>query len=443
METATPPRSATILFVDDEPSILAALRRLFRPQGYRVLLAESGAAGLDLLAQESVDLVVSDMRMPEMDGVQFLEAVRRHTPDALRLLLTGYADIGSTIAAINRGEIHRYIAKPWDDQDLLLAVREGLERQQLLQENRRLLALSQQHNQELQQLNAELDRRVQARTAELEQVNAMLGKAYEELHQQNLLAIKVFAGLLEQRGGSAPGYAERVGRSARQLAERLGLPAQTQEDCYVAGLLHEVGKIGLPDSLLRKPLSLMNGEEAARWRRYPLSGEAALMPLAGLQRAARLVRWHQERLDGKGFPDGLAGNALPLAVQVVGLACTFHGLQSGRLAERQHSPEQAQQALSQSGGSRYSEAVVQAFVALCREQPAAAPGDLKLRVQDLRPGMRVARDLLSPQGSLLLAAGFVFDAPVITQLQELVRREALDISLHVHLPADPSRKEAR
>jgi len=110
--TAASTAPATLLLVDDEPSILSALRRLFRPQGYRVLTAEGGQAALDLLQGEAVDLVISDMRMPGMDGAQFLERVRRIQPDTARILLTGYADIASTIAAINDGGIDRYIAKP-------------------------------------------------------------------------------------------------------------------------------------------------------------------------------------------------------------------------------------------------------------------------------------------------------------------------------------------
>jgi response regulator RpfG family c-di-GMP phosphodiesterase len=101
----------TLLCVDDEPSILSSLRRLFRPHGYRIFLAESGAAGLKILETESVDLVISDMRMPEMDGATFLKAVRERWPRVVRILLTGYADITSTVAAINEGEIYRYIAK--------------------------------------------------------------------------------------------------------------------------------------------------------------------------------------------------------------------------------------------------------------------------------------------------------------------------------------------
>ncbi|MES2932880.1 MAG: response regulator, partial [Pseudomonadota bacterium] len=111
---------ATLLCVDDEPNILSSLRRLFRAKGYRILIAESGAAGLKVLETETVDLVISDMRMPEMDGAQFLEQVRSRWPETIRLLLTGYSDIQSILDAINRGEIYRYITKPWDDNDIVL-----------------------------------------------------------------------------------------------------------------------------------------------------------------------------------------------------------------------------------------------------------------------------------------------------------------------------------
>ena len=134
-EQASPAQPATLLLVDDESSVLSALRRLFRPHGYQLLQATSGQEALEMLKDEPVDLIISDMRMPGMDGAQFLEASRLLAPEAIRILLTGYSDIGATIAAINRGELHRYIQKPWDDQDILLIVREALLRRNLEQQN--------------------------------------------------------------------------------------------------------------------------------------------------------------------------------------------------------------------------------------------------------------------------------------------------------------------
>ena len=127
-EAASPAGNpATLLFVDDEANILAALKRLFRPLGYNILTAESGSEALALLEKEPVDLVICDMRMPVMNGAEVLEQARARWPDTVRILLTGYSDLDSTIAAINRGEIYRYIAKPWNDNDIVLTVRDALE----------------------------------------------------------------------------------------------------------------------------------------------------------------------------------------------------------------------------------------------------------------------------------------------------------------------------
>jgi response regulator RpfG family c-di-GMP phosphodiesterase len=164
----------TLLCVDDEPNILSSLRRLLRPQGYRILTAESGAEGLAILETQNVDLVISDMRMPMMDGAHFLAEVRQRWPNAVRLLLTGYSDIPSILDAINRGEIYRYIAKPWDDNDMLLMVHGALERSALLREKQRLEALTLQQNEELKALNRDLEARVKTRTRELSQSNDAL-----------------------------------------------------------------------------------------------------------------------------------------------------------------------------------------------------------------------------------------------------------------------------
>src|SRR5450830_1257800 len=199
----------TVLCVDDEPSILSALRRVLRAEGCRLLTAQGGAEALAILATESVDVVVSDMRMPGMDGAQLLARVREEWPGTARILLTGYADMDATIAAINNGQIYRYIHKPWDEHELRLTVRQTAERQQLERERQRLQDLTLTQNQELQELNVSLEARVAERTAELSVANDRLKRNY-------LTVIRTFSGLLELRGGvlaahgRGPGTADRA-----------------------------------------------------------------------------------------------------------------------------------------------------------------------------------------------------------------------------------------
>lgn len=348
------PQPWQVLFVDDEANILSSLRRLFRPSGYQIRVATSGAEGLAMLAEQPADLVVSDMRMPEMDGAQFLGQVRARWPETMRILLTGYADMQSTIEAINRGQIFRYISKPWDDNDIQLVVRQALERKQLEREKQRLEALTAKQNEELQDLNASLELKVMERTVELR-------KAHDKLKSSFLTSIKVFAGLIELRESTLAGHSNRVASLARKIAVRMKMPQNEVQDVFVAGLLHDIGKIGLPDSLLTKPLTHMTGAELGQLRKHPEKGEQALMALQDLHGAAVLIRSHHERFDGQGYPDGLSGIAIPLGARILALANDYDGLQIGIVAQRRLAPEDARNMIVDGRGKRYDPQVVDAF----------------------------------------------------------------------------------
>ena len=422
---------ATLLLVDDEPSILSALRRLFRPQGYRILTAESGSAALALAESDTIDLVISDMRMPGMDGAQFLAAIRQMHPYALRILLTGYADISSTIAAINGGEIHRYIAKPWNDNDIVLVVREALARRDLEARNRELTELTGRQNEHLRSLNASLEERVHHRTAEIEQINGMLNVAYAELKSNFMLSMQIFAGLMELRHNGMSGHSRRVSEWARRVCGLLKLDERTSQDIYVAGLLHDIGKIGFPDGLLGKPVSLMSADEAARYRKHPLNAEAALMPLVQLQPVAKIIRSQHERHDGNGFPDGLEATEIPLGARVLAPIIDYENLLTGTLAERRFSPEDAIASIRRGAGSRYDGKIVAALLEALKQPLDDARDDRCISARELVAGMVLSRDLVSPQGTLLLAAGYQFDARVVRQVREYAQREGAKLTLHV------------
>lgn len=422
---------ATLLFVDDEPGILASLRRLFRPHGFRILTAESGSAGLALLEQEPVDLVVSDMRMPEMDGARFLEQVRARWPDVIRILLTGYADVASTIAAINRGEIYRYIAKPWDDDGIVLTVRDALERRRLERENARLAELTRRQNEELKALNAGLEQKVAARTAEVQQTLAFLERAHEELKKGFLATVRVFSGLIELRGGKLAGHSRRVAEHARQLARRLGLDEATTQDLTLAALLHDIGKLGLPDAIIERPFNNLSAEARAEVMKHPAKGAMVLMGIEQMKGVAPAVRHHHECWDGSGFPDGLAGLAIPVVARVLTVANDYDALQMGTLVGRPLKPDEALSFIVENRGRRYDPAVVDAFAALVAEMQKGEPVEVPMRPAQLKPGMVLARDLVHHDGYLLLARGHAVDGKIIEQLASLERADGHAMTLHI------------
>jgi len=422
---------ATLLFVDDEASIVSSLRRLFRPHGYRILTAGSGAEGLAIIEKERIDLVVSDMRMPEMDGAQFLEQVRNRWPEVVRILLTGYADIASTVNAINRGEIYRYIAKPWDDNDIVLTVRDALERKRLESENSRLDTLTKRQNEELKALNAGLEQKVAERTAELQQTLAFLEQAHKDLNRGFMTSVRVFSGLLELRGGRLTGHGKRVAEHARTLGQRLGLSEGDSQDVLMAALLHDIGKIGLPDDLLGKPFNTLSGQSRAEVMKHPLIGHNILMSIDQLHGAARLVRHHHECYDGSGYPDRLAGIAIPAGSRILAVVNEYDALQLGTLTQRALNPTEAATFLLENRGKRYDPAIVDAFVQLLSEAHKEAITEVPMRVGQLHPGMILARDLSHRDGYLLLAREQVLSAPVIAELKRLEEADGAPLILHI------------
>lgn len=433
----TTARSARILCVDDEPNILSSLRRLFRPLGYAVLTAESGSAGLEILKAEPVDLVISDMRMPEMDGAQFLEQVRINWPQTIRLLLTGYADISSILDAINRGEIYRYITKPWDETDMLLVVRHALERQALEQERQRLETLTQMQNEALKDLNAALEAKVEQRTAALKIAHDDLLLSNGKLKANFLTSIKVFSNLIELREKNLAGHSRRVADLARQIALKMGLDAREAQEVFIAGLLHNIGKVGFSDELLTKAVTLMNGDDLGRYRKYPALGEQLLMPLEELHEPAKIVRSHQERFDGKGFPDGLAGFDILIGARILALAGDYYNLQNGALAQRCLRPDEATTLILQNRHVRYDPSVVDAFDELVHGRIHAGTVDTHLDVavdvENLQVGMVTSRDLLTRDGSLLLSADHVLSERLIQQLRNFHKSSGMPLTVHIRL----------
>lgn len=427
---AAPP--VTILCVDDEPNILASLQRLFRKNNFRVLCADGAAAGLAVLEQETIDVVMSDMRMPQCSGADFLERVRERWPSTMRLLLTGYADIGSIVGAINRGEIYRYITKPWNEEEILLVVRDALGRRALEQEKEGLEQLIRAQNRSLLDLNSRLEERVRSRTAEVQSAQQALLASNDRLKGNFLTSIKILSSMIEMRGGAMAGHGRAVADLARKVALRMGLSAREAQDVFLAGLLHEIGKVGFPDGLLCMPEYALKGDALGHYRRYPQQGEQLLMPLDELRVAAGVVGAHRERFDGTGFPNRLAGFNIPVGARILAVAYDFEALQSGQLLQRKVDGRQAAGLLVESRGKRYDPDVIAAFcdVRTGRHVTAEVP-NIAMGVGQLRPGMTLGRDLVSDEGALLLSADHVLNDRLLKQLADFERRSGTTLQLFI------------
>ncbi|MCM5678609.1 response regulator [Schlegelella sp. S2-27] len=422
MDTTTdagppPPRAQALLIVDDEPHVLSALRRALRGTGCTIHTAPGGQQALQILAEHPIDLIISDMRMPGMSGAELLRGARERAPETIRILLTGYADLRSTMEAVNDGEIFRFLTKPWEDPILLEAVQEGLQRRVLEQERDELRALTQQQNAELKRLNGGLEQLVAERTGELQRTLGDLEAATDRLKSDFTSTVKLLSSLVASRSGIAAGCPRAVARYVREVAPELGIAGEQIADLTFAALLQDVGKLGLPDELLRVPFAALNRDQRARLRRHPVAGEACLMALPSLAPAGAILRHLYENFDGSGKPDSLAGDAIPLASRLLRVLTDYEHYRSGAIELAQLPEEHAFQRLRQGRAGVYDPRCVDAFLK-SRRQAVAVPRQSKLLSSDrLEPGMEVGQDLMSKAGTLLLSQGHVLDAALIRQIQ--------------------------
>ncbi len=348
----------TVLFVDDEANILKALQRLLRNEACRVLTAGRGSEALDLLERERPQVVVSDQRMPEVSGVDLLQAVRQRHPDVIRILLTGYTEMTVAVEAINRGEIFRLVTKPWNDEELKATLRQAFDTFDLKSEIRRLNHVTREQNLKLQDLNRGLEEQVRERTKQL-------FDKHQELRIAYIQTIKALAEAVDAKDSYTRGHSERVGVYSTKMARELGLPKDQIERVYIAGLLHDLGKIGVRDAVILKPEAL-TPEEYAEIREHPVVGARILQPVEFLADVVPCVRHHHEWFDGsaRGYPDRLVGDRIPLPSRIILVADTVEAMTSDRPYRKALPLERVLAELQRFSGSQFDPICVRAMLAL-------------------------------------------------------------------------------
>ncbi|WP_095110469.1 HD domain-containing phosphohydrolase [Pseudomonas sp. Irchel 3E20] len=431
-------RKSTVLLVDDEESILNSLRRLLRSQPYEILLADSGEKALEILAQRPVDVVMSDARMPGMDGATLLAHVHQRYPSTLRILLTGYADMTLIAKAINEGQIHRYLSKPWNDDEMLVTLRQALAHHHSEDERQRLQALAREQNEQLRSLNATLEKRVAARTAELQQTADMLDLAYEELKRSYVTGTEVFSLLANLRLPKAKQTNRQIIELIRVYCKTHGLSETDSRDMTMAAALYNIGKLSWTDGMMTAPADLLRHTERDLYRAYPKQSESLLMTLEPMKDAARIILHHQERWDGSGFPDHLRGEAIPLGARWLKLAVDFIELQRGLILERQMNSAEALLFIRKYAGRLYDPDLVEDFVKVCADflsdVSLSDPTVVVLGTRELAAGMVLVRNLNADNGMLLLNAGKVLSTALVDKLIAFEAMEAGKYSVFVRVP---------
>src|SRR5215813_7182965 len=352
----------TVLFVDDEVNILKALQRLLRHEEMNVLSTERASEALEIVAREPVQVVVTDQRMPEMSGVDLLSKVRERQPDVVRMLLTGYTEIDVAVDAINRGQIYRLVTKPWNDDELRATIRQALDHWDLKSEIKRLNQVTREQNFRLQDMNRNLEAKVRERTKQLVAKHQELRRAYVQ-------TVGALAEAVDAKDAYTRGHSERVGVYASKIAREMNFPKDVIERVYIAGLLHDVGKIGVRDAVITKP-DRLTPEEYVEIKAHPEIGYRILEPVEFLRDVAPCVRHHHEWFDGseRGYPDRLRGDQIPLPSRIILVADTVEAMTSDRPYRKALSLEAVVAEIHKYTGSQFDPKVTEPFLRLIERE---------------------------------------------------------------------------
>jgi response regulator RpfG family c-di-GMP phosphodiesterase len=334
---------ARVLVVDDEPDIRDILFDLLSFD-YDCTTVSSAEEAIDRLSAQKIDLVISDITMGGMSGLEMIPHILRLSPETVVVMISGMQTIESAIEALRTGAFD-YIMKPFDLRQVEAAVKRALEHHELRAAKRRY----ENHLEEL----------VEQRTAELDQALLSLEDAYRS-------TLKALTAALETRDAETHGHSERVVTFSLRLGRELGLDRAQMTALEFGSLLHDIGKIGVPDAILRKPAKL-DEEEWAKMREHPLHGQAILNEIEFLEGAARVVAQHHERWDGSGYPLGLRGEEIELNARIFAVADAFDAMISDRVYRRGRSYEAAAEELDAWSGRQFDPQVVEAFHRVPRE----------------------------------------------------------------------------
>jgi putative nucleotidyltransferase with HDIG domain len=330
-----------ILVVDDEEAIREVVSTMLESKGYHCTSVQNGRVAQEQVKLATPDLVLSDMIMPEMDGLKLLEWMRQYDPDVPVIMVTAIHDISTALEAIRRGA-YDYILKPFEKEQLFLGVGRALQHRRLVIENRNY--------------QRDLEQKVEERAAQLR-------VAFEQLEQSYDDTLEALGSALDLKDAETEGHCQRVTAFCISIAKSMPVPDGYLPILARAAFLHDIGKMAIPDGILRKPGPL-NDDEKQIMRKHCEIGYNMLIRIPFLRDAAEIVLAHQEFFDGSGYPRGLKGEQIPLGARIFTIADSLDAMISDRPYRRALPMSHAREEVKRCSGSQFDPQVVDVFMSI-------------------------------------------------------------------------------
>jgi response regulator RpfG family c-di-GMP phosphodiesterase len=419
--TSQPP-PLSVLVIDDEEIVLVGLRETLLREGYRVVALSDPVTALEVLQREKFAVIVTDHQMPTLTGLEFLAQAKRIQPEASRILITAVLNLDMVIEAINKGEIYRFVVKPWLREELLAAVKNAAQRHELICHNTQLLAEAVAKNAELTKLNQSLEQQI-ARAAEQ---NELLGAQNQALEQNLQHSVELCVHTMQTFYPTLGTQARRVNEICKVMAADLELEPEPRRTLEISSWLYDFGLVGVPRDLIRRwyetPDSLTSAE-AEVVKQHPALGEELIAFVHHLESVGKIIRAHHERFDGTGYPDGLKGEEIPWLARLLAVAVAY--------AENRRLGPDAVEGIRLASGTAFDPEAVRA---LLRSLPHAKMPrrEKEVLLSELKPGMVLAKGIYTANGMLLIPDGQQLTETYIDKLRNRNRISPITQSLFVY-----------
>jgi response regulator RpfG family c-di-GMP phosphodiesterase len=417
-----PPVPHRVLVVDDEEIILVALYETLRREHYDVVTTSDPDVAIAEMKKGEFAVIISDQRMPRMMGLDLLAHARELQPDASRILITAVLSLDTVIEAINKGEIYRFIVKPWLREELLVTIKNAVQRYDLTRQNASLHAATAEMNEQLVDLNGSLAQQVKLVAEQNEKLTGMNAALEQNLVRSMELSLRTMQTFYPTLGNQA----RRVAQLCSSMAQAVNLTADEKRILNGAALLHDIGLVGAPRQLIRRWQNSPNGLEPAERaliEQHPILGQELTAFGPGMDQIGAVIRAHHERFDGTGYPDGLIGENIPWLARLLSVAVAFESSNAGR--------GEAIEEIKMKAGTAFDPEAVRALLKAIPLAPLPRK-EKEILLSELRPGMTLAKGIYTGNGLLLVPEGQQLNATYIEKLLNHNRVQPITQSLVVY-----------
>jgi len=411
-----------ILVVDDDSQIVSTIVFTLRRAGYDAVGISDPRHALEILQKQQFSVIISDQRMPNLTGLELLAQSRQIQPYITRVLITAVVNLDMVVEAINKGEIYRFIVKPWLHEEFLATVKNSVQRYELICQNARLQDATQAMNEQLIELNRSLEQQVQLVARQNDQLTGVNVALEDNLVRSMELCVHTMETFYPTLGNQA----RRVSQICKSIATVLQLSAEDRRVLESSALLHDIGLVGVPRNIIKKwqeEPRLLGMHEAALIHQHPILGQELAAFTSNLDKVGVVIRAHHERYDGSGYPDQLVGENIPWLARLLAVAVAYA---SCRLMDND-----AVERVKYGSGSAFDPEAVRAFL---RAHVIAdvSRKERQITLSDLRPGMVLAQGIYTHNGLLLMPEGQQLNATFIEKLLNHNRIQPINQSLVVY-----------